>query len=445
MKNLVVIHLESISRQRLAAFARHLPHTLRLMGEARVYDHFYASATSTLMVMAYLFHANDFEYDTSTEFEGMRANRNNPHLFAVLRDAGYHAHLICLSGFQHVRPVRLEAWSDVLGSVWGTHDFPTLVARFDELTDAPPFALYVWDLITHIEHSLALAPHANGLTDQVRRACAMADDAVGQMRAILERKGLLQTTTIVVYGDHGDDPWTHGFKGGLIHGTEPYTNIVWTPLAIRDPALAPGIDDAIASTIDVAPTCLALLGIDAALPFPRSGTDLARGGGELAYSQNFTANQPDSRSRGIVQSFAVTDRTHTLLASSRGLEMYAHALDPGNHCNLLHFFELQQGRLVLRAQPAAAGHFRAAWQDNPRAVESLGAGFERLRAALAARIGAKHAYITARGVAPTHALDPSALDRINEEDREGFFRRTSAANTPPAAAIPAFEFSFKLS
>jgi hypothetical protein len=174
MKNLVVIHLESISRQRLAAFARHLPHTLRLMGEARVYDHFHASATSTLMVMAYLFHANDFEYDTATEFEGMRANRNNPHRFAVLRDAGYHAYLICLNGFQQVRPVRLDAWSDVLGPVWGTHDFPTLVARFDELTDAPPFAVYVWDLITHIEHSLALAVHSDGLTGQVRRACAMA-------------------------------------------------------------------------------------------------------------------------------------------------------------------------------------------------------------------------------------------------------------------------------
>jgi hypothetical protein len=444
MKNLVVFHLESISRQRLAAFARHLPHTLRLMEGARVYDHFYASATSTAMVMTYLFHANDFEYDTASAFEGMRANRNNPHLFAILRDAGYHAHLICLNGFEHIRPIRLEAWSDVLGPLWGTGDFPALVARFDALTDKPPFALYVWDLITHIEHSLALAAHANGLTDQIRRACAAADDALGAMCAILERKRLLQNTTIVAYGDHGDDPWTHGFKGGVIHGTEPYTGIVWTPLAIRDPALPPGVDDAIASTIDIAPTCFALLGIDAALPFVHSGVDLARGGSTHAHSQNFTANQPDSPERGIAQAFAVTDRTHTLLASSRGLQMYAHRLDPGNHCNLLHFFDLAEGRLALRTPPGAAGHFRAGWQDNARAVEGLRNDFERLRAALTARIAAKRAYIAARGVAPVHALDPSALDTIDREGRESFFHRPPAAGRPSAGAMPAFEFSYKL-
>ena len=73
--------------------------------------------------------------------------------------------------------------------------------RLDALTDHAPFAIYVWDLITHIEHSLALAMHAAGLTEQIRRACQVADDAIGVMLASLERKGLLDRTTIVVYGD----------------------------------------------------------------------------------------------------------------------------------------------------------------------------------------------------------------------------------------------------
>jgi len=64
MKNLVVLHLESMSRQRLAAFAPVLPHTTRLLREAVVFENFFASATSTLMVVGYLFHGNDFEYDT---------------------------------------------------------------------------------------------------------------------------------------------------------------------------------------------------------------------------------------------------------------------------------------------------------------------------------------------------------------------------------------------
>lgn len=444
MKNLVILHLESISRQRLAAFAWALPHTTRLLDEALAFDNFFASATSTLMVVGYLFHGNDFEYDTASEFEGMLPDRNNRHMFAVLRDRGYNAQLICLNGFQHVDPIRLHSWSGELPPVWETNDFPTLVARFDELTDAPPFAIYVWDLITHIEHSLALAPRSNGLTDQFRRACAVADDAVGAMRAILERKGLLENTTIVVYGDHGDDTWTHGFKGGMIHGTEPYTDIIWTPLAIRDPGLAPGMVDRLASTIDIAPTCLSLLGVDAEFSFPYSGVDLLHGTADFAYSQNFTANQPDNPVHGIAKAYSVTDKTYTLLASSRGLELYAYRLDPGNHCNLLHFFTLDgTGRPVLQAHPGAAGHFRAGWQDNPRAVDSVASDFQRLRSALVARVEAKRAYIADRGVEPVHALDRACLDTISQEGRDAFFRRPATVGAP-YAEMPAYKFSYKL-
>jgi len=444
MKNLVVLHLESMSRQRLAAFASVLPHTMRLLREAVVFDNFYASATSTLMVVGYLFHGNDFEYDTSCVFEGMLADCNNPNVFSILRERGYHANLICLNGFEHAKPIQLRSWTGGLPPVWGTNDFPTLFKRFDELTDAAPFAIYVWDLITHIEHSLALSPHSSGLTDQIRRACAVADDAVGEMRAILERKHLLENTTIVLYGDHGDDPWTHGFKGGLIHGTEPYTDIIWTPFAIRDPGLAPRTIDGLASTIDIAPTCLSLLGVEAKLAFPHSGRDLFRETAAFAYAQNFTANQPDDSARGIAKAFSITDPNYTLLASSRGLEMYAHRLDPGNHCNLLRFFTLDEaGRPMLLPHAGAAGHFRAAWEDNRTSTEGLANDFLRLRGALAERVEAKRAYVANRGVEPIHALPRACLDVISREGRDAFFQRAA----PPVAApdgMPAFNFSYRL-
>jgi len=442
MKNLVIIHLESISRQRLAAFADVLPHTMRLLREAVTFDHFFSSATSTRMVIGYLFHGNDFEYDTATTFDSMQAEVNNPHLFSILRDRGYNAELICLNGFQHLRPIKLRSWPDRLPPLWETNDIPALTARFDTLTDAAPFAIYVWNLITHIEHSLALAPHSSGLTDQIRRACAVADAAIGEMRAILERKGLLENTTIVLYGDHGDDNWTHGFKGGMIHGTEPYTDIIWTPLAIRDPGLAAGAADHLARTIDIAPTCLALLGIDAKLAFPYSGVDLLHRGEDFAFAQNFTANQATGPVN-IRKAFSVTDKTYTLLASERGLELYAHRLDPGNHCNLLHFLAFDKtGRPVLQKRADAAGHFRAGWEDNPRAVDSLADDFLRLRTALAARIEAKRAYIVERGVSPIHALDRACLDIVNQDSRDAFFG--PSPTTGARAGMPAFEFSYRL-
>src|SRR5678815_896480 len=114
------------------------------------------------------------------------------------------------------------------------------------------------------------------------------------MRQTLEQKGLLDDTLVVLYGDHGDDCWTHGYKGGMIHGTEPYTEIIATPFAIRDSSLEPGMR-----------------------------SDLS-----------------------------ITDHTYTLMASSRGLEMYAHRLDPGNHFNLLHFFALDSGGQLVPHQNA---------------------------------------------------------------------------------------------
>ena len=70
--------------------------------------------------------------------------------------------------------------------------------------------------------------------------------------------------------------------------------------------LAATADDRLASAIDIAPTCLALLGIDAQLAFPHSGVDLMARARPCVFSQNFTANQPDNRQLGICKAFAAT-------------------------------------------------------------------------------------------------------------------------------------------
>lgn len=445
MRNLLILHLESIAIQRLAEFAHAFPNVRRILAESLVFDRFFASATSTTMVMSYLFHGNDFEFDPSTEFETMQAQGNNPHLFSLLQSRGYRAHILCLNGFRHLRPVRVRSWPQDLPAPFDTGDFPALFARFDELTDGAaeaPFAIYIWDLISHIEHSLALAPHAHGLTDQLVRACRVADDAIGQMRAILERKKLLDDTTIVLFGDHGDD-WSHGFKGGLIHGAEPYTNVIRAPLAIRDPRLPIGTVDRLASTIDLAPTCLELLGIETPLPFEGSGRSLLRDTQEFVHSQNYTANQPDDRAAGVAQAHAAIDETYALLASSRGLELYAWRLDPDNHCNLLHLMERDaHGRWRLSFRPGAGNHFRAALQENPRAVEHILQRFEKLRHALAARADRKRAYIASRGVDPVNALPREAFDRVNPAGRDAYFGRSAPDGQQPP--VPSFQFSYRI-
>lgn len=439
MKNLLILHLESITRQNLAIFGSAFPNIRRLMQDAVVFENFFSSATSTLMAITYLLHGNDLEFDTSAEFEGIKPARNTRNLFSILQERGYDTRFICLNAFHANDETRLASWPDDLPPVWATNDFPTLFRRFDELTDAAPFAIYAWDLVSHIEHSLALAPFSDSLTDQVRRALGVADHAVGEMMGILARKGLLDNTTVVMFGDHGDDFWTHGYKGGMVHGTEPYTQITWTPCAIRDPSLTPSSRATLASTIDIAPTCLALLGIEEPGGFGYDGLNLLTQQQDIVFSQNFTANQPDNRKTGVTKAFAATDDTYVLLASSRGLEMYAWRLDPGNHCNLLQFFDLgRDGELTLRERPDAAAHFKAAMTNNPRAVANIAERFRALRAALSARIAAKRAHIEASGVEAQFALDPQCLGIVAGE-ADG-----AAPIRPAATAAPQTTFSYSI-
>ncbi len=121
------------------------------------------------MFAGYLLHGNDFEFDTETVFEGMRPARNNRNLFSLLRERGYAANLLCLDGFWATRPTELSVWRDGLPPISGTNDYPSLFARFDELTQTAPFAIYWWDQLTHIEHILALAPAVSAGTVRTRR------------------------------------------------------------------------------------------------------------------------------------------------------------------------------------------------------------------------------------------------------------------------------------
>lgn len=426
-KNLVIFHLESVAWQTLNAFPEAFPNLNRLLPTARVFRSYFSSATSTQMVVAYLLHANDFELDTAIGLPQGPAARslaaqNNPSLFATLQDAGYRAAFLCVTALQAKTMLPLLAAS--LPPTWHTSDYAELFGKFEALTAAAPFAIYLWNLVTHIEHATALAHHCDRIEELVGGGCAVADHVLGTLLRTLERKNLLDDTTIVVFGDHGDDYWTHGFKKGLLHGAEPYTHVVHTPLLIRDASLAAGSSHRLASTIDLAPTCLDLLDIPTPLPFAHSGRSLLDGAPrDVAFSQNFTGRQPDNSDSDIRKSFSVNDRTYSLLASSRGLELFNHRLDPTNHWNLLHFFDLDgDGRLILSAPPGFCHpHFATGLRPMLGEEKAIGRDFVRLRTALEAHLRDKRAFIAERAAAQDDILDPACFRTLNRHDRDRFF------------------------
>ncbi len=421
-KNLLVVHLESVSWQTVLAFPEAFPHLHALMGEARTYRRHYASATSTMMVLAAMLHGNDMEMDAATGLAP--PSSNSPSLFSLLQDAGYSTDMLCASPHPQ-RPI-LKSFAQSLPPIWKTNDYTALLERFDAQTgnagDIQPFAIQVWSQIPHIEASLSITPYADSLDDLVAGGCAVADTLLGAMLEILRCKGILDNTAVVVFGDHGDDYYTHGFKSGLLHAVEPNTALVHTPLVIRDAALPVGDDSRLVSTIDIAPTCCALLGLPSEIVFSPSGLSLVDGEGhDTVFSQNFTARQADRADWDTRKSFAAIDRSHILIVSSRGLEMYNHRLDPGNHGNILHHVELgPDGRLTLpQLAKGVHPHFHTIhhmWRSG-----SLQESFLALHAALRAHVEAKAAHVITLTGSSQGLLDPSAFDHINRHGRAAFF------------------------
>lgn len=419
-KNVIVLHLESVAYQTFNAFPEAFPNINKLTPTSRVFRSYYSSATSTQMVLAYLFHGNDFELDSHTNLEEPAAN--NPSLFSTLNAAGYDTSFLCASAFSTKK--MLPNFADTIPEVWTTNDFSELFSQIEKRTDSQPFAIFCWNLITHMEHANALAGFATGIDDLVGGACAVADHTVGNILNILERKNLLDDTVVLIYGDHGDDYWTHGFKTGLLHAVEPYTHVLHAPLIIHDTSLQPGYDRRIASTVDLMPTVLELVGLTQNFSFAPSGRSLI--GAEsrsIAFSQNFTANQPDNLNLGVRKSFVAISRSHALLVNSAGLELFNHRLDPTNHCNLLHFFDLdEEGSLQFNPPPVEFHpHFKTAIYPMLGADGSVGLDFKFLHREMKKHINKKHQYIRERAEHPHYILDPNCLDTINRVGREQFF------------------------
>ena len=105
-----------------------------------------------------------------------------------------------------------------------------------------------------------------------------ADEAIGKLVAYLQEKSLYDDTLIVVTSDHGEEFGERGWVGWHAHSL--YDELLLVPLIIKFPAsrFAGVVDASQARGIDVAPTVLAALGIEA--PESYAGRDLSEELGE---------------------------------------------------------------------------------------------------------------------------------------------------------------------
>jgi len=143
------------------------------------------------------------------------------------------------------------------------HRVNSAAFRWLDEHDAEPFLLWMHYFDPHQPYG-ALPPYDTMFADGYDGEIAFVDECFGELLDELERRGLIDSTVILVVGDHGESLDEHGEP---THATFVYDATQRVPLLIA----APGRDDIARGgrvksqvrTIDVAPTVLELLDLPA--------------------------------------------------------------------------------------------------------------------------------------------------------------------------------------
>jgi arylsulfatase A-like enzyme len=192
----------------------------------------------------------------------------------------------------------LHEWMEKTGHAGKIDDSDTIdeaVAWTDSIPRTTPFFAYVNLQSSHTPYVLTrpFAPRfgsgrvsfpilfdvfpsdsAGAVRDMYDNSLAYADSQLDRLFDALKRSGRWESTVVVVLGDHGEAFYEHGFGA---HGSELYGEVTHVPLIVRVPSRRPARDTLPASTIDVMPTILGILGLP---PHPaHQGINLANRAG----------------------------------------------------------------------------------------------------------------------------------------------------------------------
>ena len=121
-----------------------------------------------------------------------------------------------------------------------------------------------WRLVRNAVNSrrTVLAPHVLGeLRTLYDAEIASTDAAIGRAIELLDSRGTVDNTLVVVTADHGEGFGEHGY---LDHGYGPYDELLRVPLIVRFPHdRHAGMRVAVsAQVVDIAPTILSYVGLD---------------------------------------------------------------------------------------------------------------------------------------------------------------------------------------
>jgi arylsulfatase A-like enzyme len=286
--NVVMVVMESVGAHRVELYGapfHQTPNLLELAGHAMVFKRVYAAEAETSAALGALFASvyPDHDWPSITQLAPSLAI---PGLPSVLSTHGYR------TAFIHSGQLVFDRQGEFLK----TRGFDQIIDKdrdYDVPRDAEllpqtltwimgdpsrPFFLTIWTQDTHHPY-LAAERRDYGVHDanlnRYLNAVHATDALIGKLAAGLQNMGIADRTLLVITGDHGE---AFGEHSQLIHGGTIYDEEVQVPLVIVNPTLFPHelVINRVVRQIDIAPTLLALLGLES--PATWQGADVLGAG-----------------------------------------------------------------------------------------------------------------------------------------------------------------------
>lgn len=232
----------------------------------------------------------------SVAFEGIVAH---PYVAKPL-GPNFKTHPLGIDGFNH--------WFDVTSG----HMTPRVLEHLEKLDGRFVFLAHYYDAHEYYVPN-DFVDFGAGLEARYNAEVALVDHELGKLL-----EAVPEDVAVIVMSDHGDELGEHGFYH---HQVRVYDGTARLVMMVRAPGLEPRTHTAPVSTVDIAPTIFALLGIEGP---PMDGVSLLAA--------------PDDRVvmvRGIERTAFVSNQTKAIWNfSSRTFEVYDRKTDPAEARNL---------------------------------------------------------------------------------------------------------------
>lgn len=352
-KNIILIHLESVNNLIYRMNPQLFPNIMRIEKEGLSFRKYFSTATSTWMVISDLLYGGVDQYEKCCELtQKPEAFCYRSSLLDDFEHQGYRTGVFVYPSFElpqiqeqlffgrNVKPKEYVSCSDFFDA------FRTVMTGLDN------YCILISNFLSNIScHSYAVPGYKRTGKKRWEDGYRCLDDMVGSIFQILKEIGREENTIVVLYGDHGDDFWGHGYHMGLSHAIEPTAPLIHTPLIVWEKKrYRAETSDKLISTIDIKKMIERMVQGE----LPENFLEHS-----FVYARSAFAAQP-VRVESFNKSYSITDGKILLLVSSRGLEMYDVEMDPACSFNILTMFELAGNRIDFHEKGAEGLRFHFA-------------------------------------------------------------------------------------